>query len=116
MQLKLAPYNPPWQWKVIQGEVAKRHIATLFFHYVSDNEFTATVIDRAYVSVLTEKITLDRKAKSVRIEERRNLTRGEKAARILGELWHNGELSRLMSGWPIRFTLPAEFAGELIGR
>ena len=31
MQLKLAPYNAPWQWKVIQGEVARRHIANLFF-------------------------------------------------------------------------------------
>ena len=31
MQLKLAPHNTPWQWKIIQGEVAKRHIATLFF-------------------------------------------------------------------------------------
>lgn len=30
MQLKLAPHNAPWQWKVIQGEVAKRHIATFF--------------------------------------------------------------------------------------
>ena len=84
MQLKLAPYNEPWQWKIIQGEVARRHIANLFFHYISENEFTVTVIDRAYVSASTEKITLDRKAKSVCIEEQRNLTRGEKAARVLG--------------------------------
>ena len=115
MQLKLSPYNTPWQWKIIQGEVAKRHIANLFLHYISESEFTVTVIDRAYVSASTEKITLDREAKSVCIEEQRNLTRGEKAARVLGELWRNGELSRLMSGWPIRFTLPAEFAGELTG-
>ena len=51
MQLKLAPHNAPWQWKVIQGEVAKRHIATFFLHYISESEFTATVNDRAYVSV-----------------------------------------------------------------
>ena len=102
MQQKLAAYNTPWQWKVIQGEVAKRHIAHLFLHYISENEFTATVNDRAFVSAATEKITLDRKAKSVCVERTR--TRGEKAARILGELWRNGELSRLMSGWPIHFT------------
>lgn len=102
MQLKLAEYNTPWQWKVIQGEVAKRHIANIFLHYISQNEFTVTVNDRAYVSAATDKVTLDRKAKSFCTERTR--TRGEKAARILGELWRNGEPSRLMSGWPIHFT------------
>ena len=102
MQLKLAPHNAPWQWKVIQGEVAKRHIATFFLHYISESEFTATVNDRAYVSAATEKLTLDWKAKSVCIERTR--TRGEKAARILGELWRKGELSRLMPGWTTHFT------------
>ena len=110
MHLKLTPYNTLWQWKVIQGERAQRHIATLDFGTISEDEFTLTICDRAFSSSVTEKLTLDWKAQSARIERTR--TEGEKAARLLSELWRNGELSRLMPGWTIAH---AELAGELTG-